>query len=218
MGNRHKSREFTLQLLYYLDVGEAKLPQAADSFWEALTCTPDVRQFSMALVRGVVEHQREIDLVITRFSDNWTIDRMSHVDRNILRMAIFELLYMAEIPASVTINEAVEIGKRFGTEDSGAFLNGILDRIAKENLSTDTIAEEAANVPPKSVEAPEPQVVAEPAAPLPLDPETQLSENRRNAINKAAQDRRLGVGSTVTIRQKGSKTPEKPTTKEGHRS
>ncbi|MCB9479423.1 MAG: transcription antitermination factor NusB [Deltaproteobacteria bacterium] len=217
MGNRHKSREFTLQLLYYLDVGEAKLPQAADSFWEALTCTPDVRQFSMALVRGVVEHQREIDLVITRFSDNWTIDRMSHVDRNILRMAIYELLYLPEIPASVTINEAVEIGKRFGTEDSGAFINGILDRIAKENLSTDTIATQAAQAP-EPVKAPEPVATPAPEAPAPADPETQLHEKRRDAINRAGRDQRLGVGSTVTIRQRKDKTPDKPTPKEGHGS
>ena len=84
------------------------------------------------LVLGVLEHCQEIDRLIEKYSENWRLVRMNIVDRTILRMAIFELLYCEEIPPKVTLNEAIELGKRYGSEDSGSFINGILDRIQNE--------------------------------------------------------------------------------------
>ena len=84
------------------------------------------------LVLGVLEHCQEIDRLIEKYSENWRLVRMNIVDRTILRMAIFELLYCEEIPPKATLNEAIELGKRYGSEDSGSFINGILDRIQNE--------------------------------------------------------------------------------------
>jgi N utilization substance protein B len=89
-------------------------------------------EFAEQIVLGVQEHLQEIDRLIEKYSENWRLDRISLIDRNILRMAIFELLYCEEIPPKVTLNEAIDLGKRFGTDDSGSFINGILDRIQNE--------------------------------------------------------------------------------------
>ena len=132
MGNRHKAREFTLQLLFALDFNPQRVERTMEMFWNDLSVPIEVRKFSDELVTGVYDQLGEIDDILAKYSENWTIDRMTGVDRNILRMAIFELLFRPEIPKNVTINEAVEIGKKFGSEDSGAFVNGILDRIARD--------------------------------------------------------------------------------------
>lgn len=132
MGNRHKAREFTLQLLFALDFNNQDIRTTLAMFWLDLSAPEEVRNFSDELLNGVNDQREKIDEILAKYSENWTIDRMTGVDRNILRMAIFELLYRPEIPKNVTINEAVEIGKKFGSEDSGAFVNGILDRIARD--------------------------------------------------------------------------------------
>jgi N utilization substance protein B len=133
MGNRHKAREFALQLLFALDFNQQEIHQTTELFWLGLSVPDEVRQFSDELIFGVHHQLDTIDDLLSKFSENWTIDRMTGVDRNILRMAVFELLHRPEIPKNVTINEAVEIGKKFGSEDSGAFVNGILDRIARDS-------------------------------------------------------------------------------------
>jgi len=84
------------------------------------------------LVLGVLEHYKELDRLIERYSENWRLDRINIIERNILRMALFELLYCEETPPKVTMNEAIDLGKRYGSEDSGGFINGILDRIQNE--------------------------------------------------------------------------------------
>jgi len=89
-------------------------------------------EFAKRIVLGVMEHQREIDRLIEERSEHWRLDRMTIVDRNILRIAIFELLYCSEVPPKVTLNEAIDLGKRYGSEESGNFINGILDRIQNE--------------------------------------------------------------------------------------
>ena len=132
MGNRHKAREFTLQLLFAMDFNHQDVFVTMSMFWMDLSVPDEVRRFSDELVMGVKEQLEQIDTILSQYSENWTIDRMTGVDRNILRMAIYELLHRPEIPKNVTINEAVEIGKKFGSEDSGAFVNGILDRIARD--------------------------------------------------------------------------------------
>ena len=90
--------------------------------------------FVERIVLGVIEHRQKIDQLIEQYSENWRLDRMNLVDRNILRMATFELLYFEDIPPKVTLNEAIDLGKRYGTEDSGSFINGILDRIQNEAI------------------------------------------------------------------------------------
>lgn len=89
-------------------------------------------EFAKRIILGVMEHQREIDRLIEERSEHWRLDRMTIVDRNILRIAIFELLYCSEVPPKVTLNEAIDLGKRYGSEESGNFINGILDRIQNE--------------------------------------------------------------------------------------
>lgn len=129
MGYRRKSRELAMQALFYMDMMENVSIEALEFFCHHFPPPKRVQPFFLALATGVINNHREIDAIIERFSSNWKISRMSGVDRNILRIAVYELLYCNEIPPKVSINEAIDVGKRFGTEDSGAFINGILDSI-----------------------------------------------------------------------------------------
>jgi transcription antitermination protein NusB len=130
MSRRH-GREQALQLLYQVDLTDADMDTAVRLHWAAEAADPDVVDFADRLARGTVDHLDRIDELIGEASHNWKVRRMSHVDRNILRLAVFEFLEMTDIPTMVSINEAIELGKRFGTTESGAFINGILDRIAR---------------------------------------------------------------------------------------
>jgi transcription antitermination protein NusB len=130
MGNRHRAREYALQVLFEMDFNDADRALLIRHFWDGLHVPREVIDFAMERVNGVLRHRRDLDALITTFSENWKLDRMTAVDRNVLRMAVFEILHCADVPRNVVINEAVEIGKRFGTEESGAFINGILDQIA----------------------------------------------------------------------------------------
>jgi len=131
MGVRRKARELALQLLFQMEYNPD--PRGIFSaFWRAYDVPPQVKDFANLLVQGVVDHLAEIDRLIEKNAEHWTPDRMATVDRNILRMAVFELCYLKEIPVRVSINEAIEVAKRYGNEGSGAFVNGILDRIFKE--------------------------------------------------------------------------------------
>jgi N utilization substance protein B len=94
--------------------------------------------FVRRLVHGVLEHRLELDGLIEQYSEHWRIDRIDMIDRTILRMALFELLYCEDIPPKVTLNEAIDLGKRFGSEDSGSFINGILDRVQNEVVKKPT--------------------------------------------------------------------------------
>jgi N utilization substance protein B len=135
---RRSSRESALQVLYQIDITkndtQKSLAQFQDYFPEEkkIGTTRSGDDFMERLVLGVLEHCKEIDRLIQSYSENWRLDRMSVIDRAILRMATFELLYCEEIPPKVTLDEAIELGKRFGSEDSGSFINGILDRIQNE--------------------------------------------------------------------------------------
>jgi transcription antitermination protein NusB len=132
MGNRRKAREAALQILYQIDVSKNTPKEALRLFWSEHSSLPEVEEFGDRLVEGVVRNQPEIDRLIESHSTHWKLNRMACVDRNILRIAVYELLYCHDIPKSVSLNEAIELGKKFGTEDSGAFINGVLDNIAKE--------------------------------------------------------------------------------------
>ena len=131
MGTRRRGRESALQVLYQIDVTQRNAEEALALFWSNFAFDEEARSFSESLVRGVVEHYDEINDLVERHAEHWKMSRMTWIDRNILRMAVFEFLYCADVPSKVTINEAIELGKRFGSEDSGAFVNGILDRITQ---------------------------------------------------------------------------------------
>jgi len=134
MGKRRKGREVALQFLYQLDLHGAGDPLPhEDEFWERHPVDPDTRTFAEALVRGSKLHQGKTDQLITQYAEHWDLDRMAVVDRNILRLAVHELLWQPDVPPKVAINEAIELAKKFGTADSSRFINGLLDRILKEH-------------------------------------------------------------------------------------
>jgi N utilization substance protein B len=140
MGTRRRAREFALQILYQLDVQEQLSDeQALGMFWRNFAATAEaegamaadlgeIQPFAEKLVRGVRENLTALDAQIQGASKNWRLERMARVDRNLLRLALYELKHVDDVPAKVAINEAIEIAKRYGTNESSAFVNGILDR------------------------------------------------------------------------------------------
>jgi len=144
---RTRSREFALQVLYQIDINHAEVDEVLPDFWldrsdpallagekEALEedkKDPEVREYAESLVRGTLAGLEDIDRTIERYAENWTIRRMAYVDRNILRLSTYEIRSVDAIPVKVAINEAVELAKRYGEPDSSKFVNGILDKIAK---------------------------------------------------------------------------------------
>ena len=132
MRKRRKSRECALQVLFQLNITKQEAIKALSQFQEHFSSDGEADEFLKRLVLGVLEHRQELDRLIEQYSENWRLDRINIIERNILRMALFELLYCEEIPPKVTINEAIDLGKRYGSGDSGGFINGILDRIQNE--------------------------------------------------------------------------------------
>ena len=124
-----------MQALFYMDANRGASTKMLERFCENFVPPQKVRPFFIKLVTGVLEAKPQIDTLIEQFSKNWRIHRMSCVDRNIMRVAVFEMLFCDDIPPKVSINEAIDVGKKYGTEESGAFINGIIDsiRIALEN-------------------------------------------------------------------------------------
>jgi N utilization substance protein B len=135
MGNRRKSRELAMQALFYMDMSQNDSNEILKNFCSNFTPPRKMLPFFLKLVNGVIQGKGEIDSIHERYSDNWKLSRMSCVDRNTMRVAVYELLYCHDIPYKVSINEAIDVGKKFGTKESGAFINGILDsiRMALEN-------------------------------------------------------------------------------------
>lgn len=129
MGRRRQSRETALQLLYTLDITRANVREVLGAGWTEKMLSPEIRDFTTTLVTGVIEHRDDIDAFIQECSTNWSLERIGMVERNILRFAIYELCFLPDIPPNVTINEAVEVAKKYGTEEAPAFINGILDRV-----------------------------------------------------------------------------------------
>jgi transcription antitermination protein NusB len=140
--SRRRAREFALQALYQVDTSESAGRSALNGLWAGLASEDGIagarvadeeeRAFAWRLVDGVAKHKERIDGLIEEASTNWRLARMPVVDRNILRLASFELAECTDVPANVSINEAIELAKKFGDKDSRAFVNGILDRIAAE--------------------------------------------------------------------------------------
>ncbi len=132
MGVRRRAREIALQVLYQREFNRRGIDEALSLFWNNFEALKGAMDFSERIIRGVEQHREELDRIIEKYSSHWKIGRMAHVDRNILRIAIYELLHCNDIPPKVAINEAIDIGKKFGSEDSGSFINGILDKVKSE--------------------------------------------------------------------------------------
>ncbi|RJQ50560.1 MAG: transcription antitermination factor NusB [Desulfobacteraceae bacterium] len=129
MGNRRKARELAMQALFYMDTREGDPGEMLDLYCRCFPIPKKSFPLFMKLVQGVMICRDRIDSIIESQSSNWKISRMPCVDRNVMRIAVYELICCEDIPAKVSINEAIDIGKKFGTDDSGAFINGILDSI-----------------------------------------------------------------------------------------
>ncbi len=134
MSSRRKSREIALQMLYSADIAEhgSTEDQLLDHKEEL---SKEVHEFALTIARGAIEKSAEVDAMVESYSDNWKVSRMPLVDRNILRLAVYELLYCAETPYKVVMDEAIELAKRFGSDKSASFINGVLDKVHKEAVA-----------------------------------------------------------------------------------
>ncbi len=156
MKARHQAREWAMQFLFQRDLNQGDLPEAVEDFWQMqflvqydekpsgddepsreefdawLASTATVREYAESLIRGVESHRMEIDAIIQKYAQNWDVHRMGGVDRNLIRIALYEMIYQTDVPPVVSINEAVEIAKMHSSFESGRFVNGILDRIRKD--------------------------------------------------------------------------------------
>lgn len=142
MGGRHEAREWAVQVLFQWDLNRIDLDDAISGFWRldpdpdedggGRSVEPRMKAFAEDLIRGVASHRDEIDARLKQYADNWDVHRMGAVDRNVMRVAIYEMLYCKDIPPVVSINEAVEIAKELSSMESGRFVNGILDRALKD--------------------------------------------------------------------------------------
>lgn len=129
MGKRHRARELALMLLYELEFRPGDPSPLLASFWAERPAPPEVQEFAESLVRGTAAQLATIDAAIAQNAAHWSLTRIAPVERNILRLATYELLFRDDIPERVAINEAIELAKTYGSEESGAFVNGILDQI-----------------------------------------------------------------------------------------
>jgi transcription antitermination protein NusB len=131
MGKRREGREAAVQLLFHWDMNVRQPLEAADldGFWQLRTANQATKEFATRVAAGVIAEQGAIDEKISRYTANYELNRISAVDRNILRVAIYEMLFCNDVPPIVAINEAIDIAKKFGTEESGKFVNGVLDRV-----------------------------------------------------------------------------------------
>jgi len=133
MGARRKARELALQMLYQYDLSGNAPEMIVDTFEELQKSKPNTREFATKILRGTVDNLPQIDEMIAAQADNWRLSRMAVVDRNIIRMSIYEFLFENDTPKLVIIDEAIEIAKKFGTQKSSQFINGILDGILKKH-------------------------------------------------------------------------------------
>jgi N utilization substance protein B len=132
MGLKRRSRELALQMLFQMDMGTVQIKDLEENFLPGASAPEAAKIMGLRLVRGTWENLGEIDRHLRGLAENWDLTRMAAVDRNILRLAAYEILFDADIPKSVAINEAIEIVKRFSTDESGKFVNGILDKLEKQ--------------------------------------------------------------------------------------
>ncbi len=131
MGGRRLSRELALKVLFQIDLVNTNMEEALKYNFESNELSKEVKEFTIILVRGVISNLAEIDKEIKNYTNNWSLERITNIDRNILRIAIYEILYINNIPKSVSINEAVELAKKYSTKSSFSFVNGVLGKINK---------------------------------------------------------------------------------------
>lgn len=129
MRKRTQAREYALQILYQVDITGVPPQDVYADFWKANPCAQDIREFSELIAAGTVDKLKVIDDLLIKHAENWDLGRMAIVDRNILRLGTYELLFRDDIPPKVSINEAVNLAKKFSQEESGKFVNGVLDKI-----------------------------------------------------------------------------------------
>ncbi len=132
MGKRRKARESTLQILFQLEFNDPQPEKVLNLFWESRRASKEIKDYSSWLVKGIISHKKKIDNIIQSVSEHWRISRMAVVDRNVLRIAVFELLFEENIASAIIINEAIEIAKKYSSMEAATFVNGILDAIRKE--------------------------------------------------------------------------------------
>jgi N utilization substance protein B len=128
VGRRRRAREHALQILFQIDLTGGNAEEVLESFWGELDAGDDVREFTARLVRGTLDDREQIDRRVAEAAKNWRLERMPAVDRNVLRIAVYELV-SADSPPPVVIDEAIEVARRFGGEESAGFVNGVLDEI-----------------------------------------------------------------------------------------
>jgi len=131
MGGRRLSRELALKVLFQIDLVNTNMEEALKYNFESNELSDEVKEFTIILVKGVISNLAEIDQEIKSYTNNWSLERITNIDRNILRIAIYEILYINNIPKSVSINEAVELAKKYSTKSSFSFVNGVLGKINK---------------------------------------------------------------------------------------
>ncbi len=143
MGHRRKAREYALQGLYQFEMRKSEGTESTGPLYEDILSLewidrdvpPETGEFTISLLEGTLKHIETIDGLINSHSKNWKFERLTAVDKSILRLCIFEIIYLSEIPVAVTINEGIELGKLYGGESSGQFINGILDAIKKSEIN-----------------------------------------------------------------------------------
>ncbi len=145
MGTRHQARERALQILFQHDI-HGKADVHLDEFWHEYSASDESKAFAEQLVQGVLEHKKELDATIGKYATNWTVSRMPVVDRNILRAGLYELLWLDEVPAKVTMDEAIELAKSFGDNDASKFVNAVLDKALATELRLAVKRREASGV------------------------------------------------------------------------
>lgn len=132
MGKRRKARGSALQILFQLEFDDSVPEKVIDSFWRNRKTSKEIVEYTQFLVTGIISHRERIDRLIQSVSANWRLDRMAIVDRNVLRIAIFEFLYEESVAPAIVINEAIEVAKKFSSEEAATFVNGILDAARKK--------------------------------------------------------------------------------------
>jgi N utilization substance protein B len=132
MGARTTAREAALQMLFALDATGNDVDQTIYDYWRETPGDAEGKSYANDLVKGAMAVVDELDARIAAASANWRVERMTRVDRNVLRLCVYELLYCLDVPRAVALDEAVELAKRYGAEDSGAFVNGVLDQVADD--------------------------------------------------------------------------------------
>ena len=147
MGVRRRGREYALQMLYAMDLTSYPPDEVFAGFYAIQDLNRDAFYYARRLVDGVFNHLDEIDAVLTRFAEHWKIHRMAAVDRNLLRLGIYELMYLKDIPFPIIINEALEIVKEFSDQEGTQFVNGILDAASREFRPHESIPKGRARKP-----------------------------------------------------------------------